>query len=1522
MHISQKLESAKFLFILIIIALFVVCMVLFPNILIVNAAEDFVAAPMVTEAKTTTDGDRVIIIFDKALTTPGEAPAGFAVKVNDIDDPISSVRLTTDDSRIVELALANPVASYDATVKLCYTPGTVTALDGGVLSSFIDYDVSNQVSESTIVLASALDTRVSAYLTVVNSDNTSTTGEVITGDTLVPLNPMIKLQFSNNVVTNASHNIGCISLLDNNNEPVEDINVFTLGIGDRNDPEKTNIFIQPRTHLLPNSTYTIAISSGVTFKSGEALGEPAVEIAFTTAAALPAVTMESVVLSGQTLVLKGLLSGGELEYRIVTERTTGDWTPLSYTGTTASIDATSLDIVTGVSQVEVRNKDGTVVGKTVYIAIDGESATMGNGKTMFFEDKVTVTPENLDAAATNKISLKRYVLPNKVPCHITPVGSAYEVYLKGAGDNKKVTLSFPVDPSLDINQMSVYILNKSLDNTLDKSDPSKWRLQYLVPDRSQADKHIISIDIAEFDTAGETNTYQVFYDNISPHPVAITALPTVEGQKVVFSQIQAYDNDFISKIEIYRDDVLIGTIASEGYGCWTFEDSDPDLKIGQIYTYTIKAYDRMGNSSWQNFDATKVLFDSNENAVERARLELENGTIPIIYADGDSADHVVTNIHLPRSVPWDENITIKWTTSDPNTIGVYGQVLKSADGSDKYVTLTATIKRGTVTATVAKKLRVTWEPWTNGVMPVRTTYRPDDGGVIQDTIDTMYEFWRALDQDNINTIIVNGTVYDGAFPNNILDAKGKTLVVKYGSFMNQSNTGIMMIIKNAVIDANESYHDSPYSYLALGNQRGGLIFENVEFKGTENLEYVIQSQGGSLVLNNCRFGSTKIAPVFIKQPDAGINEPTGIRIENCTFEGGNKPGYAVLYQKVGNLTAVNNTISGFQGTMPDGNPSAGFLITPGRTATLVGNKISNCDNGILVQTRTSANTSINDIKISNTTTATIAGTALLANNELAAGSGSVVAINNVDGLFHPVVWYQAAADDVSAVSCMPTWSTDKSLTAGEIDETELTLSWIGVNDSDRIIGYRVYNGAELIATVVNTSFNVSDLLPDTTYRFRVEAGNTEDNWSLDGPIIDVVTLPNTPPLWPEGSQVNINKIGPNSVNLSWTPAVDKSGIRTYRIYVLNGANFENWTKPTCLSTEVLHLQPDTEYTLQVRAEDNMRLIGSEGPTVTVRTLAEPATNWTVGRNRLNVTNLKSTSLTLNWAPPSVATYPGHGVGMKEYKLFMNDVETAIFPFIGEYIPNGASSIYNVTGLHPGTTYTFKLEVLEDGLQWTTDGPSITVTTPEQSSQNGQLGQPVTLYLQGNEDWWQLISDVRRDADTWQDGNSIMEQCTISQGSILIADDAFTEARDYTILIRATGYPDCFVTQTMTASNGKSESSESSITPVYNITPLVDTTYSVGATPAGIKTMTVNTGISGFKFFSINVVSEKENIGDETAVFIHLRNGSQIGINATKADFDSVNNAKAGFNVIAGDVIKVFIVNDLTNAVVVNPVIFQ
>lgn len=107
---------------------------------------------------------------------------------------------------------------------------------------------------------------------------------------------------------------------------------------------------------------------------------------------------------------------------------------------------------------------------------------------------------------------------------------------------------------------------------------------------------------------------------------------------------------------------------------------------------------------------------------------------------------------------------------------------------------------------------------------------------------------------------------------------------------------------------------------------------------------------------------------------------------------------------------------------------------------------------------------------------------------------------------------------------------------------------------------------------------------------------------------------------------------------------------------------------------------------------------------------------------------------------------------------------------------------------------------------------------------------------------------------------------------------------------------------------------------YNIIPETDAAYTIGETADGIKTMTVNSAVTGFHYFTVNVSVAQSHAGAETAVFVQIRNGVQIAINAVTTDFDQINSTAASFEVKPGDVIKVYIVDGLNNTSGVNPTV--
>ena len=212
------------------------------------------------------------------------------------------------------------------------------------------------------------------------------------------------------------------------------------------------------------------------------------------------------------------------------------------------------------------------------------------------------------------------------------------------------------------------------------------------------------------------------------------------------------------------------------------------------------------------------------------------------------------------------------------------------------------------------------------------------------------------------------------------------------------------------------------------------------------------------------------------------------------------------------------------------------------------------------------------------------------------------------------------------------------------------------------------------------------------------------------------------------------------------------------------------------------------------------------------------------------------------------------------------------------------------------TYTVAKELLP--------APVLTADTSDNT-----FGQPVEITFTDDEAWRSAITEITVDGAALAN-----DKYTVSAGMITISADVFTEAKDYTVVVKATGYEDAAVVQTIKATSEPH--------PVYTVKPEADDAYTTGTTPEGISTMTVNSGVTGFKYFTVNIAPVISHSGNETVVFAHFRNGSQLAINATRADFDQVETAQAGFNVQSGDVIKAYIVDNLTNAIDVNPIIFQ
>lgn len=109
---------------------------------------------------------------------------------------------------------------------------------------------------------------------------------------------------------------------------------------------------------------------------------------------------------------------------------------------------------------------------------------------------------------------------------------------------------------------------------------------------------------------------------------------------------------------------------------------------------------------------------------------------------------------------------------------------------------------------------------------------------------------------------------------------------------------------------------------------------------------------------------------------------------------------------------------------------------------------------------------------------------------------------------------------------------------------------------------------------------------------------------------------------------------------------------------------------------------------------------------------------------------------------------------------------------------------------------------------------------------------------------------------------------------------------------------------------------------YTLTPVAGTAYTITANGSGSTIASMTVTAAGFKYFTVNVSPLENHAGMERVIFVQMRGGVQLAVNATAADFDRTDTAKAGFNVQAGDIIKAYIVDNTTGDEDANPTLLQ
>ncbi|WP_239773521.1 InlB B-repeat-containing protein [Tenacibaculum finnmarkense] len=84
-----------------------------------------------------------------------------------------------------------------------------------------------------------------------------------------------------------------------------------------------------------------------------------------------------------------------------------------------------------------------------------------------------------------------------------------------------------------------------------------------------------------------------------------------------------------------------------------------------------------------------------------------------------------------------------------------------------------------------------------------------------------------------------------------------------------------------------------------------------------------------------------------------------------------------------------------------------------------------------------------------------------------------------------------------------------NLTASNITETQVTLTWEIATDNIGVSQYQIFNGTVNLGSSTNTTFNLTGLTPNTAYSFTVKAIDAATNSSLASNTVSATTLEST-----------------------------------------------------------------------------------------------------------------------------------------------------------------------------------------------------------------------------------------------------------------------------------------------------------------------------------------------------------------------------------------------------------------------------
>lgn len=182
----------------------------------------------------------------------------------------------------------------------------------------------------------------------------------------------------------------------------------------------------------------------------------------------------------------------------------------------------------------------------------------------------------------------------------------------------------------------------------------------------------------------------------------------------------------------------------------------------------------------------------------------------------------------------------------------------------------------------------------------------------------------------------------------------------------------------------------------------------------------------------------------------------------------------------------------------------------------------------------------------------------------------------------------------------PIWEVTDKITTRDVDIDNLWVLFPHATDNIGVATYKTYQNDVLVSAATANGFHAIDLIPDTSYDFKVYAVDASNNVSVLPLTKTVKSLADTEvPVWNLNS-FSVSEVTDKMIKFNWLEAIDNHKIKNYKVYI------DDVLKAT-LDSDVFtytlnNLDDYTRYKFEVVAEDYSGNLSLNQTAITIQTI--------------------------------------------------------------------------------------------------------------------------------------------------------------------------------------------------------------------------------------------------------------------------------------------------------------------------------